>query len=1026
LVWIGSDARVLIWQANSGVLKKKLNAGTAPITSLVRIVSLDDNNNNNANANAGSSAAFVWSGSWDGSMRIWNTATFKCVRTVRHGSDEQVRAVDAICQVLDHVWSASQDELIAWTVDGERIGAAKLEADANGAVPTAAAMCCTGRHVWCAVGVNILAYDAKPYSGGADAAAVAFRVDKLVIGHVARVLSLVHVPQHAQVWSGDADGTVMVWSTTDFDCLRTLAAAHAGALYSMALVTMRLNDQTTLEVWTAAKDCVVRVWDVESFHCTKELSNGGDVCYTGTAEVGHANVWSVGDTTIAMWDLSRFGSYDMRIVPYENGDKFVGELGDPPNAKKGDEPVRQGRGELHCSDGTRQAGHWHNDRLDGYAIDSGDGERYYGQFRDGRRHGPGVLVYSDGTFFEGIWVRGVRKGNGVLRWANGDELRGMWSDGQVTSGKFEKGNAISVARCARELWRLEMRRVDKAIEDESNAPSSRRTKRPATLPVSKWHDLDALNDTKLREMAASVAQRFASRGARERLNPDTLSIVLCDDKHPLGQIVSNFVFLFKSTYHFSYGGVSQLLEQAVDDLRSFAAQLTAVCGTVFPFVNARLREELVMEILLSRVYASLFDLYKTVNKKRDQLLTVKIDSLSGVTMKEIGVLPLFWLGWQPRQEQRAAAAAASAASTPTRRPTHAPFSPDSATAAASSSTKFYTMTSLSAAPDPGEVVDDVDADVDDGVAPPLDADDNDVPSPYSTMGSPAVVISTPHLGARRRDEAAERLERAQAPYWTAVHELHTIRRYKTIARKLQCLIKVSNSILNAVSEHVDKQRVERLKARVAANNGGAADSNDNNNNNNDDDDDQVVLGAEDKFPILSYVVIRANVPTLYSELQLIRDFAHPTQLREEAGFRLVELEQAVEYVNTLDWNLCDEKGILVPVKVIELRLMDTLTDATAAFSKATTRVPRVLWLAEILLLCGTNRGAAGFAVSAHEYSYVIQGGERDEYVKLGRTVLAVVGVELRVERDELRIEFRNALPLYIYNYLSTVMQRNVK
>jgi hypothetical protein len=1009
LVWIGSDARVLVWQANSGVLKKKLNAGTAPITSLVRIVTSNDdinnnnNNNNNANSNVGSSAAFVWSGSWDGSMRIWNTATFKCVRIVRHGSDEQVRAVDAICQVLDHVWSASQDELIAWTVDGERIGATKLDADplnANAAVPTVAAMCCTGRHTWCAVGVNILAYEAKPYNGGT----VVFRVDKLVIGHAARVLSLVHVPQHSQVWSGDADGTVMVWSTTDFDCLRTLSAAHAGALYAMALVTMRLNDQTTLEVWTSAKDCVVRVWDVESFHCTKELTNGGDVCYTGTSEVGHANVWSVGDTTIAMWDLSRFGAYDMRIVPYENGDKFVGELGDPPNAKKGEEPVRQGRGELHCSDGTRQAGHWHNDRLDGYAVDSAEGERYYGQFRDGRRHGPGVLVYSDGTFFEGIWVRGVRKGNGVLRWANGDELRGMWNDGQVTNGKFEKGNAISVARCARELWRLEMRRVDKAIEDESNAPSSRRTKRPATLPVSKWHDLDALNDVKLREMAASVAQRFASRGARERLNADTLSIVLCDDKHPLGQIVSNFVFLFKSTYHFSYGGVSQLLEQAVDDLRSFAAQLTTVCGTVFPFVNARLREELVMEILLSRVYASLFDLYKTVNKKRDQLLTVKIDSLSGVTMKEIGVLPLFWLGWQPRQEQRAAAAA-----TPTRRPTHAPFSPEATAASSSSSTKFYTMTALSATSDPGEVVDDVDAD--------LDADDNDLPSPYSTMESvAATVMSTPHLGARRRDEAAERLERAQAPYWSAVHELHTIRRYKTIARKLQCLIKVSNSILNAVSDHVDKQRIERLKARVAA--GGAA--------ADDDDDDQVVLGAEDKFPILSYVVIRANVPTLYSELQLIRDFAHPTQLREEAGFRLVELEQAVEYVNTLDWNLCDEKGILVPVKVIELRLMDTLTDASAAFSKATTRVPRVLWLAEILLLCGTNRGAAGFAVSAHEYSYVVQGSEREEYVKMGRTVLSVVGVELRVERDELRIEFRNALPLYIYNYLSTVMQRNVK
>lgn len=34
-----------------------------------------------------------------------------------------------------------------------------------------------------------------------------------------------------------------------------------------------------------------------------------------------------------------------------------------------------------------------------------------------------------------------------------------------------------------------------------------------------------------------------------------------------------------------------------------------------------------------------------------------------------------------------------------------------------------------------------------------------------------------------------------------------------------------------------------------------------------------------------------------------RTFATALQLREEAGYRLLDLEQAVDYVNTLDWNV---------------------------------------------------------------------------------------------------------------------------
>lgn len=55
-------------------------------------------------------------------------------------------------------------------------------------------------------------------------------------------------------------------------------------------------------------------------------------------------------------------------------------------------------------------------------------------------------------------------------------------------------------------------------------------------------------------------------------------------------------------------------------------------------------------------------------------------------------------------------------------------------------------------------------------------------------------------------------------------------------------------------------------------------------------------GAEDKFPILLYCLLKANPPHLYSELNWVKEFADPVVLREEAQYRLIELEQVRTYL----------------------------------------------------------------------------------------------------------------------------------
>ncbi len=59
----------------------------------------------------------------------------------------------------------------------------------------------------------------------------------------------------------------------------------------------------------------------------------------------------------------------MAIVPYENGDKYVGETKTTDDGHT----VRHGRGELHGSDGTRRVGQWHNDHLDGFGMETSTG-----------------------------------------------------------------------------------------------------------------------------------------------------------------------------------------------------------------------------------------------------------------------------------------------------------------------------------------------------------------------------------------------------------------------------------------------------------------------------------------------------------------------------------------------------------------------------------------------------------------------------------------------------------------------------
>lgn len=60
------------------------------------------------------------------------------------------------------------------------------------------------------------------------------------------------------------------------------------------------------------------------------------------------------------------------------------------------------------------------------------------------------------------------------------------------------------------------------------------------------------------------------------------------------------------------------------------------------------------------------------------------------------------------------------------------------------------------------------------------------------------------------------------------------------------------------------------------------------------------LGADDFLPAFIYVVLKSNVPRLQSNCEYIQAFHSPDRLMGRAGYCLVNLRSAIEFVLSLD------------------------------------------------------------------------------------------------------------------------------
>jgi len=106
---------------------------------------------------------------------------------------------------------------------------------------------------------------------------------------------------------------------------------------------------------------------------------------------------------------------------YENGATYLGQY------KEG---KRHGRGRLVWPDGSVYVGYWKDDHsnIRGRMIHS-EGDWYEGDWLDDKAEGKGIYTHADGTVYQGDWANDLQNGQGVERWPDQTVYEGGYKDG---------------------------------------------------------------------------------------------------------------------------------------------------------------------------------------------------------------------------------------------------------------------------------------------------------------------------------------------------------------------------------------------------------------------------------------------------------------------------------------------------------------------------------------------------------------------------------------------------------------------
>ncbi|CAK1603467.1 unnamed protein product [Parnassius mnemosyne] len=132
------------------------------------------------------------------------------------------------------------------------------------------------------------------------------------------------------------------------------------------------------------------------------------------------------------------------VIKYMSGDIYEGYFKDGYPHGHG---VKK-QGDFKSSNATIYTGEWMNGVRHGYGVmdDIGKGEKYLGNWTDNKKHGCGLIVTLDGIYYEGLFTQDVLTGHGVMVFEDGTHYEGEFRSAGVFSGKgvltFSSGDRI--------------------------------------------------------------------------------------------------------------------------------------------------------------------------------------------------------------------------------------------------------------------------------------------------------------------------------------------------------------------------------------------------------------------------------------------------------------------------------------------------------------------------------------------------------------------------------------------------------
>ncbi|MBR6749125.1 MAG: TIR domain-containing protein, partial [Bacteroidaceae bacterium] len=233
---------------------------------------------------------YIISASDDETLKIWDTQTGKCIKTLV-GHTSWIRSANFSHDPDGkYIVSASDDETLKiW--DTQNWECTKtLEGHTNWV--NSATFSTDGKYIVSASGDKTLKiWDTQKWE-----------CIKTLEGHTSSVNSATFSPDEKYIVSASSDETIKIWSTENWECIETLEG-HTDEVNSATFST----DPDGRYIVSASRDNTIKIWDTQRWECIKTLEGHTRSVYSANFSTDGKYIVSASDeNTLKIWNTENW------------------------------------------------------------------------------------------------------------------------------------------------------------------------------------------------------------------------------------------------------------------------------------------------------------------------------------------------------------------------------------------------------------------------------------------------------------------------------------------------------------------------------------------------------------------------------------------------------------------------------------------------------------------------------------------------------------------------------------------------